>query len=163
MMFFCFLVSNCSMCRPPLIAATMDENWQEVMALTKQVPQEDVRDRKGRTPLMVMIEETDLSSAIVEDSNSKSEVLSKALEIMSNKETLVEYEILENLIKVGPDLNAVDKKGRTALMIASKNGYYMVVAMLIDAGVNKDLKDKNGQTALMMTTYKSVRELLEKD
>ena len=45
-------------------------------------------------------------------------------------------------------LNAQDKKGRTPLHVAAKNGYYSVVKKLIEAGVELNAQDNNKQTPL---------------
>ena len=50
-------------------------------------------------------------------------------------------ELVEILIEMGVDVNAVDKNGMTAILHADKYGHYDVWEILIDAGADVDLKD----------------------
>jgi|GEM_PF-1944267 hypothetical protein len=56
---------------------------------------------------------------------------------------------VRKLISQGADINAKDKDGKTALMLAAEKGKSAVVKMLIDAQAAVNVKDKNGRTALM--------------
>lgn len=53
------------------------------------------------------------------------------------------------LVKMGVDVNAKDKDGRTALMGASLWGHLEVVKYLIANGANANVSDNYGNTALM--------------
>lgn len=57
--------------------------------------------------------------------------------------------VVQSLITKGVDLNAKDKNGYTALIMASFNGHKNVVMALIAAGVDVNVHDKKGCTALM--------------
>lgn len=48
------------------------------------------------------------------------------------------------------DLNPTDAAGFTPLMLAAKNGHYIIVLDLIKAGANPNQTDKEGHTALML-------------
>src|SRR5271157_1133937 len=54
------------------------------------------------------------------------------------------------LIKAGADVNARDKHGWTALMIATANGQTDVVETLIKAGADVNAVDEDSVTALMI-------------
>ncbi len=51
------------------------------------------------------------------------------------------------LIESGISLDAQDKKGRTAIMIATKNGFKEIVKFLLDKGARTDLKNNQIKTA----------------
>ena len=59
-------------------------------------------------------------------------------------------DIMELLVKHGVDINAVNKKGQTALMLAVKFSNVGMVKYLLDAGAKVDIVDRNGLTALRM-------------
>jgi len=56
---------------------------------------------------------------------------------------------IEKLIKKGADVNAKNKAGVTALMLAAVNGHTDIVKLLLDKGADVNVKDKDGKTALM--------------
>ncbi|HQO40181.1 MAG TPA: ankyrin repeat domain-containing protein [Spirochaetota bacterium] len=56
---------------------------------------------------------------------------------------------VRKLISQGADVNAKDKDGKTALMLAAEKGESVVIKMLIDAQADVNVKDNNGRTALM--------------
>ena len=49
------------------------------------------------------------------------------------------------LIEHGARLDAVDNRGRTALMIAAETGHVEMVDLLLKRGANRDLRDKSGK------------------
>ncbi len=161
MTFFVLSLSSCSCFRPPLIQATLDQDWQEVFVLVEEKQDVNITNSQGKTPLMLMIETADFSSAKIENKNSKAEMLSKAFQIMSDKEAYLEYDAMNRLLEAGADINLADKKGKTALMTASEKGYYLIVSVLLEAGANKNMTDKKGKTALMYATDKNVIDLLQ--
>merc|ERR1711871_1144055 len=54
----------------------------------------------------------------------------------------------------GADVNRTDKEGRTALMIACREGHEKVVESLLYFGSNIDATDWGGRTALMLAASK---------
>lgn len=69
------------------------------------------------------------------------------------------------LIQEGADLEARDKYGWTALIIAAYWGRKEIVKMLLDAGADVNVVDKDGFTALHYAAsggYKEVVEMLER-
>ena len=64
------------------------------------------------------------------------------------------------LIGRGAPLDAMDDRGRTALMMAAELGYSEIVAMLIKQGADRSLHDKDGRTAFDLATHESVRRIL---
>lgn len=55
---------------------------------------------------------------------------------------------ITSLIADGVDLNLQDKRGQTALHLASKNGHVETVILLLENGANVNLKDYAGWTPL---------------
>jgi ankyrin repeat protein len=56
--------------------------------------------------------------------------------------------VVEALLAQGVDLMAADKKGRTALHLASRNGHYSTVKALLQKRASVEAKDDGGRTAL---------------
>ena len=52
------------------------------------------------------------------------------------------------LLKAGADVDARDKHGYTALIVAIILDKFRIVPILLDAGADGNVKDKNGKTAL---------------
>ncbi len=67
--------------------------------------------------------------------------------IMSNQAKQV-----EEAIKSGANVNALNQNGETPIMIASEKGVSAIVKLLIDARADVNVKRKNGVTALMMAS-----------
>jgi hypothetical protein len=57
------------------------------------------------------------------------------------------------LLAKGAEVNAQDKRGRTALIVASKDGYREVVQILLAYGADVNGRDKKGNTALDWASF----------
>ena len=69
--------------------------------------------------------------------------------------------IAEYLISIGAKINAMNNIGWTSLHYASVNGYTEVVKYLLTNGADKNIKNIQGATPYKVTSYKSVREILQ--
>jgi len=67
----------------------------------------------------------------------------------------------ELFIKAGMDINARDKDGSTALMVASEKGDIEMVQLLIQNGADVNAKNIDSYTALMYVAYKGNLEIAE--
>jgi ankyrin repeat protein len=102
---------------------------QKVKALLKQGANVNVRDDRGRTPLINAV------SLLYWD---------------AEREALP---ILHVWLSRGANVNIQDRFGVTALMRAASLDSPRVVKLLLDKGAKVNLKDDEGQTALMKAAY----------
>ena len=58
--------------------------------------------------------------------------------------------LTESLLKSGAPIDSPDRRGQTALMIASHGGHLAVVECLLRHGANPDMTGKYGLSALML-------------
>ncbi len=66
----------------------------------------------------------------------------------------------EKLIRLGADVNAVNKDGKTPLMLASEQGSVKMVSDLLKAGAKPNAKNPRGETALMFAAEKGQTECI---
>lgn len=59
-----------------------------------------------------------------------------------------------------PQLDVIDEKGRTALMIAALNGHAKVVDVLIGAGADLAVRDVEGKTAADLACVDDIRKAI---
>ena len=75
-------------------------------------------------------------------------------------------ETVTRLLEKGADMNAIDKYGRTALIMAIQNGHTEIVTRLLEKGANVNAKNSYGVTALHIASREGhtdiVAMLLEK-
>ena len=64
-------------------------------------------------------------------------------------------DVMRILIDKGADVNAKNKNGATALILAADKGNAEIVSFLIDKGADVNAKDGNG-TALMLAANKTI-------
>jgi ankyrin repeat protein len=67
---------------------------------------------------------------------------------------------LDLLLGHGAPVDAVDDRGRTALMMAAELGHAEVVEMLIGRGADQGVRDKSGKSALDLAGNENVRRML---
>jgi ankyrin repeat protein len=61
-----------------------------------------------------------------------------------------DVEALTTAIREGVDVNALDRYGQTALMLAAARGHLPAVRVLVEAGAALDARAKFGLTAIML-------------
>ncbi len=72
----------------------------------------------------------------------------------------VESEVFRYLISAGIDVNAVNKEGKTALMLAAENSENDIVNLLLESGANAASTTRDGKTAWDLADSESVRSVL---
>jgi len=72
----------------------------------------------------------------------------------------VALEVTEMLLDAGTPIDAVDNRGRTALMIAAELGHSAIVKVLLGRGADHTILDKSGKCAADLAANESVREQL---
>ena len=60
-------------------------------------------------------------------------------------------EALRSLLEEGQDVNACDRYGQTALLLAARNGHLEAVRVLVEVGADLDHTAKYRLSALMLT------------
>ncbi|EGR50987.1 uncharacterized protein TRIREDRAFT_57671 [Trichoderma reesei QM6a] len=65
--------------------------------------------------------------------------------VIKNREMTVRH-----LLKMGASIDARDRNGNTALLLALSHGHDAIAKLLIEAGANINARDSNGQTALLI-------------
>jgi len=68
--------------------------------------------------------------------------------------------VVDLLLSRGAEVDAVDDRGRTALMMAAELGHAELVEMLIGRGADQTVRDKSGKTALDLAADERVRRSL---
>ena len=91
------------------------------------------------------------------DEEIAKELGKKLIEVCANGEK----KDVEELIDMGADVNAENKKGWTALMCASRYGHKEVVELLIQKGADVNAENNKGWTALMLASAECHKEIAE--
>ena len=66
------------------------------------------------------------------------------------------------LLESGAEIDARDRYGQTALMLAAHHGHQALVELLIESGANLDVTAKYGLSALMLSVISGHRAIAEK-
>ena len=146
-----------------LHAAVENGNLEMVQFLLDQGAKINIRDNDKRTPLMML------------DGDATPELLELLLrygakpKLLDKEKNTALYHLIENggnqalirtLITFGVDVNAVNKSGQTALMLAAENGNEESVKALLESGAEVNRLDREGRSAWDVGDA-SVRTLLE--
>ena len=68
--------------------------------------------------------------------------------------------VIDLLLKAGAEIDAVDDRGRTALMMAAELDHAAVVDVLIRSGADPNLRDKAGKNVFDLSAGDEVRRVL---
>lgn len=70
-------------------------------------------------------------------------------------------QLLNGLLLKNIDMNSVDERGSTALIIACYNDNFEAAKMLLEKGANPNVQDKMGNTALMGVCFKRLDKMTQ--
>ncbi|GAB4341355.1 MAG: hypothetical protein Kow0099_17980 [Candidatus Abyssubacteria bacterium] len=70
-----------------------------------------------------------------------------------------DIEAVESALKSGIDPNVKDRRGRTALMIATNTGQYQMAKLLLNNGADPNVKNKQGVTPLMYAAQRGQTDI----
>jgi ankyrin repeat protein len=73
-----------------------------------------------------------------------------------------EFAAAKALLESGAEIDARDRYGQTALMIAAHHGHQALVELLIESGANLDVTGKYGLSALMLSVISGHGAIAEK-
>ena len=72
-----------------------------------------------------------------------------------------QFDVMQILLEVGADVNAVGRNGKTSLMFVAERGRHKSVDLLLKSGANPNYKNKSGETARSLgKKYPKVLKLL---
>jgi hypothetical protein len=150
----------------PLHAAVETGNLEIAEYLLTHGAKANMRDFFKRTPLMMMGEDASIEMLqLLVRYGAKLTLLDKQKNTILHHlaENDNEKELVRQAANFGVSVNAVNKEGKTALMIAVENDSSDVVEALIESGADVNVRDRSGRTALDMAADKLVqtRTLLE--
>jgi ankyrin repeat protein len=69
-------------------------------------------------------------------------------------------DVVDLLLGAGAPIDAVDNRGRTALMVAAELGHAELVDLLLGRGADRSIVDKGGKRARDLAANESIREKL---
>ena len=134
--------------------------------LLKEVMGINGLDEQGWTPLMIAIlaDDWDLVRELLNDgANIVAGHKENALDVAEMMES--EEKFLEAMIEQGAEVNAQDKNGYAALMLAARGGYTDIVSYLVERVADLNIQDKLKQTALIWAAegghIETIRYLVE--
>ena len=148
----------------PLHAAVENGNIEIIQFLLDSGAKVNIRDFQKRTPLMMM------------DGDATAEIFDRLIRygakvqlVDGEKNTVLQHfvenadneDIVRLLVSHGINVDAVNKGGETALMVAAENGNSADVKVLLESGADVSKLSRDGKTAWDMTDDADVRSLLE--
>jgi quinoprotein dehydrogenase-associated probable ABC transporter substrate-binding protein len=149
----------------PLIEAIMRNDVPSIKVLLAHGADKDLAGPQGFAPLAFAIEEQDYEAAkVLIDAGAKVNVASKDQGLTPLMIAAAETEpaegavflpssirpidIAKALIEGRADVNAKDKNGMTALMVAASHDNAPAIGLLLQSGADAAIKNADGQTAL---------------
>jgi len=134
-----------------LIVSAINGNIDGVRAALKNGASINVRDNRGRTPLLIAThaDNSELARVLIAagaDVNAKDHIEDSAF-LYAGAEG--RNEILRMTLEAGADLKSTNRYGGTALIPAAHHGHPETVAILLRTRIDKDHVNKLGWTALL--------------
>lgn len=108
-----------------------------------------------RDIVLALLDSPDLDSKCLGDRNNYQETVLMAMARQG------QTDIVQRLVKMGAELNAVNKLGDTALYLASDRGHLYSVKALCELGAEVNTANRGGWTPLMMASALGNLEIME--
>jgi ankyrin repeat protein len=124
----------------------------------------NIRDHEKRTPLMMLDDDAtpemlQLLLAFGAKFPLTDKAGSNALHYAASKG--IDPELIRTLVNYGINVNAANKEGKTALMLAAEENESEAVAALLESGADVNMKTRDGRSALDIADGESVRTALQ--
>jgi hypothetical protein len=150
----------------PLHAAVETGNLEIAAYLLDHGAKTNIRDFHKRTPLMMLDGDSSLEMfELLVRHGAKINLLDKYKNNLLHHAVVNELpaEAIRRLTTYGLNLNAVNKEGKTALMLAAEYGLVDAAKALIESGADVNIRTRDGQSALTLSDGSStdIRSLLE--
>jgi ankyrin repeat protein len=162
----------------PLLEAVMRDDVGSIKVLLDHGADKNVRGPQGYGPLSLAIEEQDYEAAkaLIDagaDTNApagdqrltplmiavaETQAAPGAMFLPSSTRPI---EIAEMLVQRGANVNARDKDGMTALMIAASHDNAPAIGLLLQSGADAGAKNNRGQTALNVAKLNDNQEAVQ--
>jgi ankyrin repeat protein len=155
------------------VALFLNQSGKWIFSDTVSLRYGSVKDFTGNKLIIEMLEYGD-EDALCCPSESSTQVFNtesgKFVENIASKGKLlvvqavkdgVDQKLIGELINQGNDINAKDKYGQTALMIAAENSNVDTIKLLLDHNVDINAIRNNGKTALVIAADKGSVEIVK--
>lgn len=113
----------------PITAALLNKNIDISRTLLAAGANIDIQDYKGRTPLMICIDDISKEQDQAKDSMRST---------------------ISFIIESGAAVNSRDKKGQSAMFYAVRQGDFKIIEMLSEQGADLNIKDSEGETPIFI-------------
>ena len=147
----------------PLHAAVENGNVEIARFLLERGAKANIRDFEKRTPLMMLDEDaTPEMLQLLLSFGAKLKLVDKERNTVLHHAAAkgVNAELIRTLVIHGVNLNALNKEGKTALMLAAEENEEEAVAVLLESGADPNIRTRDGRSAADVADGDSVRAAL---
>lgn len=147
----------------PLHAAVENGNIDIARFLLERGAKTNIRDFQKRTPIMMLDEEaTPEMVQLLITFGAKLKLRDKEgnYTLHHAVENGVEPDVLSALINYGVNIDAVNKEGKTALIVAAEEEENELITTLLQSGANVSLKTREGKAAIDVASGEGARAVL---
>lgn len=123
----------------------------------------DVKDSKGRTPLMWGASNGHASTvkALLDIGADVNAVDNRGMTPLMEASSRGMTEIVRLLIERGANVNSMARDGMNGLLLASAEGHAVIVNILIDRGANVNATNRDGRTPMILAASNGYAEVVK--